>query len=226
MDPWTVERASSAQVPKQYHTLFVGPGGKHVRRIETETGATVDIPKDSHASDAIRVSGSAESVKKARNYIEDKLHDYRQARSLHDQPKVAKDADDANKSIGRETMSPLRSQKIECGPIKRRRGRSNDRYRSVVRGSHSRSGGRIRDQGRSVRGRDQSRKNHSRQRRQRVSRSWSRSRRLQRSRSWSRSRSHSQTRSHSRSRSRSQSRSQSQSQSPHIPSQPNRCHQR
>ena len=166
----------------------------------------MDIPKDSHASDAIRVSGSAESIRKARNYIEDKLHDYRQARSLHDQPKVGKDADDANKSIGRETVSPLRSQKFECGLIKRRRGRSNDRHR-IVRGSHSRSGGRIRDQGRSVRGRDQSRKNHSRQRTQHVSRSRSRSRRLQRSRNWSRSRSHSQTRSRSRSRSQSRSRS-------------------
>lgn len=55
----------SFSVPKEHHRIILGKGGQKLAALESSTGTRIQIPKQDDQSDALRITGTRESIEKA-----------------------------------------------------------------------------------------------------------------------------------------------------------------
>ena len=61
-------------VDQKYHKHIIGKSGANVGRIKDETGVSIRIPPDNENSNIIRIEGSPEGVKKAKDELMQMVH--------------------------------------------------------------------------------------------------------------------------------------------------------
>ena len=59
------------QVDQKWHKHIIGKSGSNIGRIKNETGTSINIPSDTIKSNVIRIEGSPEGVKAAKQAILD-----------------------------------------------------------------------------------------------------------------------------------------------------------